>query len=358
MSSASFLQTALARLGLVQRQQRPLNITQRSLCNDRGWFTTYTPFASRAGSMYSKTEDYTIVGIGTVALPVTRSPNRHGANAHTQLILRDVLHCPHAICNVIGLPEAFLQEYDIIIDFGSDRSKGSIVGLPGREAVAYFDPSAGLFQVKLSDPPVGPVLAPTAFKKDSMYMINVRWSDGEWRRWEAYKRSQGLDDSRSGGVNDAQNMSTAEGGPPRKKMKRMAPQGPGSAEYTAEEKAWLKKNYKGEYHFLLEHGLSIHKEEDREEGRAMVRAFMDEDEEEMDSASDEDHLYDRGGDDDDDDDDLEGHMADYHFDAKSLDWIEKHYGNSMNFMFSHGLKFYDDDDCAEAKMIVGLMMDE
>jgi hypothetical protein len=51
-------------------------------------------------------------------------------------------------------------------------------------------------------------------------------------------------------------------------------------------------------------------------------------------------------------------MADYHFDERSLDWIEKHYGNSRNFMFSHGLKFYDDDDCAEAQAIVRAIMED
>ena len=46
------------------------------------------------------------------------------------------------------------------------------------------------------------------------------------------------------------------------------------APYTAAEKAWLKKHYGGEFHFLAVYGLSIYKEEDREEGRGIARAMM------------------------------------------------------------------------------------
>ena len=51
-----------------------------------------------------------------------------------------------------------------------------------------------------------------------------------------------------------------------------------------------------------------------------------------------------------------GHMADDHFSEKELIWIEKNYGNSASFLMSHGLKFYDGDDCEEGKHIVKAMM--
>lgn len=44
--------------------------------------------------------------------------------------------------------------------------------------------------------------------------------------------------------------------------------------YTAEEKLWLKKHWKSEYYLLRDHGLCIYKDEDREEGRAIVQALM------------------------------------------------------------------------------------
>lgn len=43
---------------------------------------------------------------------------------------------------------------------------------------------------------------------------------------------------------------------------------------TGAEKDWLKQHWGGEFHFLRAYGLSIHKDEDREEGCAIVRAMM------------------------------------------------------------------------------------
>ncbi|KAK4159267.1 hypothetical protein QBC43DRAFT_294202 [Cladorrhinum sp. PSN259] len=48
--------------------------------------------------------------------------------------------------------------------------------------------------------------------------------------------------------------------------------------YTSEEKHWLEVNWGGEFKFLAAYGLSIHKEEDREEGRRIARAMIAQDE--------------------------------------------------------------------------------
>ena len=48
----------------------------------------------------------------------------------------------------------------------------------------------------------------------------------------------------------------------------------GGPPYTAAEKAWLKKWWGDEFHFLRAYQLSIHSEEDREEGRAIARTFI------------------------------------------------------------------------------------
>ncbi|KAI9658646.1 MAG: hypothetical protein M1821_002206 [Bathelium mastoideum] len=45
----------------------------------------------------------------------------------------------------------------------------------------------------------------------------------------------------------------------------------------AEEKAWMKENYGGEYHFLASQGLNIHKDDHREEGRAIAQGYMKQD---------------------------------------------------------------------------------
>lgn len=51
----------------------------------------------------------------------------------------------------------------------------------------------------------------------------------------------------------------------------------GSGPLTQAERAWLKTHYGNEFNFLRDYGLSIFKDEDREEGRAILRAFMSND---------------------------------------------------------------------------------
>ncbi len=47
-------------------------------------------------------------------------------------------------------------------------------------------------------------------------------------------------------------------------------------EYTAEEKKWLKDScWRNEFHFLRSYALNIYKDEDREEGKRIVRGFME-----------------------------------------------------------------------------------
>jgi hypothetical protein len=112
--------------------------------------------------------------------------------------------------------------------------------------------------------------------------------------------------------------------------------------------------------------LTIFKDEDRDEGRSILRAMMEPDE-----GSDTDMLT--GGaselspgrsnvlphsnhDDEVEDRSLQGHYADYDFTQEELDFIEGSYGNSETFMLSFGLKFYKDEDCKEAKAIVRALM--
>lgn len=54
--------------------------------------------------------------------------------------------------------------------------------------------------------------------------------------------------------------------------------------YTQAEKQWLKDHWDGEFKFLRAYGLSIYKEEDREEGRAIARAMIKGDTEQNDDS--------------------------------------------------------------------------
>jgi len=153
--------------------------------------------------------------------------------------LTNVLHAPSALCNIIGGP--IIERYKITFGSAWQVSKGSITDREGRP-VAYFDPRRPLFQVRLRGPPVGP----RVLQDDGAYVISVLWPESERQRWEAHQASV-MPHSRPG--------------------------------YTQEEKEWLRENYRSEFHFLRDFGLSIYEDDDREEGRTILRSLMQEEDE-------------------------------------------------------------------------------
>jgi hypothetical protein len=260
------------------------------------------------------------LGVGTVEIPTKRSPNRSGVSSHGLLHLKQVLHVPDFICNVIGKPIIRSDDYDVRFD-GGPTTMGTIKDSQGKN-VAYFDPNRPLFSIKVREQPEGPKLGPRRLQKDGMYMISCQWDATQQQRWLDFQAQNGLNNPGSG----SESARFATTNPP----------------YTDAEKAFLKENWRNEYDFLIQYGLQIHKEEDRDEGRSILRAIMQE------GDSDENI----------EDDGLEyvGHQADYNFSSDQLDWIEERYGNSETFMLSYGLRFYDSDHVEEAKAIVDLMM--
>ena len=117
-----------------------------------------------------------------------------------------------------------------------------------------------------------------------------------------------------------------------------------TAALTANEKEWLKANYKDEYHFLQQHGLSIYKEEDRQEGREIVRTLMaaeDEDEDEEES-----HPFDES--------------ARLLMDLSKAEnaWVKEHYEGASNFLYAYGLKQPDVHDAEEGGRILRGLMGE
>ncbi|KAJ5550208.1 hypothetical protein N7461_004906 [Penicillium sp. DV-2018c] len=186
-----------------------------------------------------------VIGVGTVNLPTKISPTANGPDSHGVLPLNNVLHAPSALCNILGAP--LMDDHDVSLRPDS-ASRGSIVNSTDRRPVAYFKPrdESVLFEVRLSDPPVGPRVGPSPFEPDVAYMIHALWPSSEWQRFEALQASR-------------QAQATA------------------SEALTPAEKQWLKKHYGNEFKFLRSHGLSIYKDEDREEGRSILRAFMSDD---------------------------------------------------------------------------------
>lgn len=247
-----------------------------------------------------------------------------------------MLYIPSYVCNIVGSP---IFEIAAQISFGrTEKSMGGMSDANGKP-VAYFSPATEpmLSCLKLSGPPVGPRLGPSKFESDTAYMLSITWPDSERARWEARGQQVKTDTEKRQWI--------------------------GEQPYTAEEKEWLKKHYGGEFKFLMSYQLSIYDEEDRAEGRAIMRAMARADESnDEDDEEDEEEDDDQKGEDEDeaeeDSSDPDNHLADYHFSEEELNWIKKHYRDSATFMFSYGLKFYDDEDCAEAKRLVRALLHE
>ncbi|OKO96460.1 hypothetical protein PENSUB_10635 [Penicillium subrubescens] len=186
-----------------------------------------------------------VLGIGTVNLPAKISPTQTGPSSHGILRLKKVLHAPGVLCNIIGQP--IVDDYQVTLSPGISSS-GSITNLTDGRSVAYFKPmrSARFWEVRLSGPPVGPKVGPSPFSSSGLYMIHAFWPDSERQRFAALPASR-------------QSQATA------------------SEHLTLAEKAWVKTHYGTEFRFLRDYGLSIFKDEDREEGRLILRAIMSDD---------------------------------------------------------------------------------
>ncbi|RDL40073.1 uncharacterized protein BP5553_00052 [Venustampulla echinocandica] len=172
-------------------------------------------FISYTPFMSRLSNDLAVVGIGTVEIPVRRRSSRSGKK-HSDI----------------------LDQYSVSYTSGLQDQHG--------RTVAYFDDKKRLFCLKLSGPPVGPSTARSLFLKDAdpdgHYHINAEWHPSEHARWEATKQLEPY--------------TSAE--PP----------------YTSADKAWIKEHFTDEYHLLQQYGLKVYKDEDHEEGRAIVRTFI------------------------------------------------------------------------------------
>ena len=288
------------------------------LANHRDWFTTFTDFKTHT------TTGMEVLGIGEVELDVKTHEKRKGSKSHRKLVLHDVLFAPTSSCNILGGP--ITDHYDV--HFGKpgalkDRKTGA--------TVALLD-SVKLMKLWLVGQPKGK----SSLDPNQLSWVNAMWGDMELARWESHKMSL------KQGVSQPAEQST---------QSDVAP-------YTSAEKVWLKF-CGGESEFLKSHGLSIYKEEDRAEGRRILHAMFektatsdhDDEDEEKDEEDDEetnDFLADLEA-------DPTSHVADRFFSEAALDWVEKYYRHSGNFLLSRGLKFYDDNDCKEGAAMARAM---
>lgn len=285
------------------------------VANHRSWFVTFQEFKSKV------LPGGEVQGIGDVQLEVKNSSSRKGRKSHNTITLKDVLYVPSAVCNILGMPSQ--RDFRVIVG----PSSGKLKDLHTDETLAILD-HVKLLKLRL----VGQTGYKTSLEKDCYYII-AQWSDAERARWNATKLA-------------LQAKRAAVAAPkPRTVVD----------EYSSQEKDWLKENFRSEFYFLRMYGLSIYDEEDRKEGRSIVRAFMKADEE---AQEQEKNDADRNAILEDAENDSDSHYADHYFNEDQLDYIEFHYRHSGNFMMCYGLEPWDEEDCREAIDIVEELMAE
>ncbi|KAL8713128.1 MAG: hypothetical protein Q9220_002649 [cf. Caloplaca sp. 1 TL-2023] len=285
------------------------NVSNIHVSNHRAWFTSFTPFTTCFDAGFNNGGSG-VHGIGDVELP-TRTNSKCSGTAHQgTIVLHDVLYAPSALCNIIGLP--IMVDYACILYYGRDI--GTITSKVSRACVGILDLHR-LPRLRLQ----GQSAKQTSLGSGAMYNIHANWTDCERARWTAFQTSTLESESASQAL-------------------------------TKEEKDYLKSKFGGEFHFLRTYWLSIYEEEDREEGRRILRQLMacesDEDEDDDSVSSFEREI----------EQDPTSHFADHYFSEKELNWIKAGYGHSGNFLRSYGLKLYDDEDCKEGKAIVKAML--
>jgi hypothetical protein len=127
-----------------------------------------------------------VAGIGTVKIPVRRHPRQFGPGAHTTMVLKDVLHVPTSLCNILCLD----SDYELRTWFRptsrDEWVKGWITDKQD-QTVGYFDADHRLWSIKLSEPPYGPVVGLSKLTGGERLMVNAFWSGSERQRWKEHQ---------------------------------------------------------------------------------------------------------------------------------------------------------------------------
>lgn len=152
-------------------------------------------------------------------------------------MLRNLCYAPSSLCNILG-SEPVSIDWELKIKGGwslADKNTG--------KTTAIFDrPKLYRLRFKAQSP------SQSSLAHRGVVMINARLPPSELERWEHYKLSQV--GSIIGFTGD-----TKEG-------------------HITEGQQWLEKNSSNEVQFLRALGLSIDKDEDRDEGRTILRDLI------------------------------------------------------------------------------------
>ncbi|ATY66521.1 hypothetical protein A9K55_000923 [Cordyceps militaris] len=305
-----------------------------SRAKDRSWFgDDYQTISSVLGVKYASTTlNSAVIGIGTVDLPVKRRPDARGKQSHAVLRLRNVLHVPSCLCNVIGT--SLGDNY--VLRPGRDGTR-EITDSKGR-SVAYLQPSPQpapcgntLLQLRLSGPPIGPRVGPSPFKPATSYKISAWWHDDERERVLRL-------------------LGTA--GSTKSPVTRSA-----AASFNAEERAWIKKAHGSIWAFMRAHKLRGGSEDDAATARHIIRSFTEPAKVAAAAAAAAQSSVDSGlG--------MDGSVvgrgivaeADKHFGPAELAWVREKYGDGLSFMVSLRLRFLEAGDGRKANKVAAILM--
>lgn len=300
------------------------NTSNVHVANDRAWFTSYIPFRTKLSTMLGTEPTVEVLGIGTVVLPTRIHRQGKSNKPSREITLHNVLYAPSYTVNIF----AMCMEPDLVVPLSCDVKP---ILKSGTDKVLGLVVFKTLWRVWLK----GQSQDQSILDPDRMYYFHASWPEEEINKYNTFVSEA-----------KAKQASKSDSAPP----------------LTTVEKDFLKKHYGNEPKFLLMPELSIYKEDDREEGRRILRALMSDLEDEADALEDSEDDDDQSVESNDFLADLErdptSHVADYKFSNDQLDYVKAHYGHSGHFMRCYGLKSWDDEDCDEAVSIIKAFMSD
>ncbi|KAM3516043.1 hypothetical protein MY11210_000325 [Beauveria gryllotalpidicola] len=322
---------------------------------DRSWFGDDYQTISSALSLQRRASDslqLEVIGIGTVELPVKRRPDARGAQSHGVLRLRNVLHVPSGLCNVVG-GRALLADYAVRRGPGGIREIADKNG--GGAAVAYLhQPNARLgsrhLQVRLSGPPIGPRLGPSPFVQGESYSFGACWHDDarEQVMRTLAKSKPAMADSKPAMVKPKPAAVAKPKPAAVAKKPAQSPAVTGAAAaansplaFTDEEREWMRTHHGSVYLFLRVCGLKGGSAEDAQAARRVIRMRM---------------AGAGGGSGGSSAASVVVAEAEQRFGREELAWVRERYGDGLSFMVSLRLRWARAGDGRKANKIAGILM--
>jgi hypothetical protein len=212
-------------------------LTDVSIAKTKNWFEDYTPFASEVKQSHRKTR-LKVFGVDTV--PLTVKTSKKGRKT---ILLRNVLHVPSAVCNVIGLTE---DMSDTIWCSSPPAMIRAADGLPILLCTVRFSLLIARLTSLAPKIKTGTRILTSRKHPNNGCKIQYRWSDAEKARWESFHLQISV---------------------PNETDMQCPP-------YTEAEKFWVKQNFGNEYNLLRLFNCSMFNEQDRTDVRELVRAEM------------------------------------------------------------------------------------